>query len=243
MTEDAPQRVHGLRRIFDAMRWIVRSGAPWRYMPGDFPPWEAVYQQARRWIEAGVFERMVQDLRETLRLAEGRQAQPTAVIVDGRTLRSSRESGPRAGYDGAKKTRGSKVHAAVDTLGNLLALTVTPADVGERTQVAALAKAVQEATGDTVEVMYADQGYTGPDPKAAAEAEGIELTVVRLPGAKKGFVLLPKRWVVERTFAWMARFRRLSRDYERLPKVLAGLHFLVVSMLMLAKVKLIPKSS
>ena len=238
MKDDAPQRVHPLRETFNAMRWIVRAGAPWRYMPGDFPPWEAVYQQARRWIEAGVFEKMVHDLRELLREAEGREAQPTAAIVDGRTMRSSPESGPRAGYDGAKKTRGTKVHVAVDTLGHLLAMTVTAANEGERTQVAELAARVQEATGESVKIMYADQGYTGDKPRAAAAAEGIELSIVRLAEAKKGFVLLPRRWVVERTLAWMARFRRLSRDYERLPQVLAGLHFVVVSMLMLAKANL-----
>ena len=129
--EDAPQRTHDLREVFDALRWIVRAGAPWRMMPHDFPPWEAVYQQARRWLAAGVFEAMVHDLRVLLRLASGRAPDPTAAILDSRTLRSSPESGHRAGYDGAKRKKGSKVHAAVDTLGHLLALRVTPADEQE----------------------------------------------------------------------------------------------------------------
>jgi transposase len=118
--EDAPQRTHDLREVFDALRWIVRSGAPWRMLPHDFPPWQAVYQQTQRWLSAGVFEAMVHDLRALLRLAKGTGKVPTAAILDSRTLRSTPESGNRSGYDGAKRHwRGSKVHAAVDTLGHL----------------------------------------------------------------------------------------------------------------------------
>ncbi len=149
--EDAPQRVHDLREVFDALRWILRAGAPWRMMPNDFPPWEAVYQQTQRWINAGVFEAMVHDLRAVLRLASGRAPDPTAAVLDSRTLRSTPESGHRAGYDGAKRKKGSKVHAAVDTLGNLLALLVTPATEQDREQVEGLARAVQGVTGESVE--------------------------------------------------------------------------------------------
>jgi transposase len=119
---DAPQRVHDLREVFDALRWVVRAGAPWRMLPHDFPPWEAVYQQTQRWLAAGVFEAMVHDLRAVLRLAQGRESEPTAAVMDSRTLRSTPESGHRGGYDGAKRKKGSKIHAAVDTLGHLLAL-------------------------------------------------------------------------------------------------------------------------
>ena len=133
--EDAPQRTHGLREVFNALRWIVRAGASWRMLPHDFPPWETVYQQTRRWIAAGVFEAMVHDLRALLRLASGRTPDPSAAILDSRTLRSSPESGHhRAGYDGAKRKKGSKVHAAVDTLGHLLALHLTSADEQDRTR-------------------------------------------------------------------------------------------------------------
>lgn len=154
MDEDAPQRRHELREVFNGLRWLVRAGAPWRMLPNDLPPWEVVYGQTRRWLAAGVFEAMVHDLRATLRLAEGREAQPTAVVLDSRTLQSSPESGARAGYDGAKRRKGSKVHIAVDTLGHLLALRVTAANAGDRAQVAALADAVQEATGERVELAY-----------------------------------------------------------------------------------------
>jgi transposase len=233
MREDAPQRGYELREVFNGLRYINRSGASWRMMPNDLPPWEIVYQQTQRWLKAGVFEAMVHDLRAVLRLAEGRDEQPSAAIFDGRTLQSSPESGKRAGFDGAKRRKGSKAHLAVDTLGYLLALHVTPASDQERDQVARLAQQVQEVTGEHVEVAFVDQGYTGDNPAQAAEQHGIRLEVIKLPEAKHGFVLLPRRWVVERSFGWMARFRRLARDYERLPETLAGLHFLAFTILML----------
>jgi len=236
MTQDAPQRDHSLREVFNGARWIVRTGAQWRMMPNDLPPWYTVYQQTQRWLKAGSFESIVHDLRELLRIAQGRKPQPTAAIFDGRTVQSTPESGAHGGYDGHKKRKGSKVHMAVDTLGHLLALLVTPADEQERAQVSELAKAVQEATKQSVTIAFVDQGYTGPEAAEAAKEQGITLEVVKLPEAKKGFVLLPRRWVVERSFAWAARFRRLARDYERLPETLAGLHFVAFACLMLVKV-------
>lgn len=232
---ESPQRKYDLREVFNALRYVVRTGIAWRYLPDSFPPWEAVYQQTLRWIDAGVFEDIVDDLRELLRVAAGKEKQPSAVIYDGQTLQSTVESGHRAGYDGAKKKNGTKVHMAVDTLGYLLALVVTPANEQERDQVAELSRQVQGITGNNVELAWVDQGYTGPDAFEAAKQEGIELSVVSLPRAKKGFVLLPRRWVVERSFAWKNRFRRLSRDYERLPEIVAGLHFVVFGCLMLTR--------
>jgi len=233
MTEEAPQRDHSLREVFNGLRWIVRAGAPWRMMPNDLPPWFTVYQQTQRWINAGVFEAMVQDLRALLRLAKGRKEQPSAAIFDSRTLQSTPESGERAGYDGHKRKRGSKTHIAVDTLGHLLALYVTPANEQDRAQVEELARQVQEVTEQSVEVAFVDQGYSGDQPALAAQGQGMQLEVIKLPEAKKGFVLLPRRWVVERSFGWAARFRRLARDYERLPETLAGLHYLAFAILML----------
>jgi transposase len=235
MREDAPQRDHSLREVYNGLRWIIRTGAQWRMIPNDLPPWYTVHQQAQRWLKAGVFEAMVHDLRVLLRLAKGRKEQPSAAIFDSRTMQSSPESGERAGYDGAKRRKGSKMHMAVDTLGNLLALHVTSANEQDRAQVGELAHQVQEVTGQTVEVAFVDQGYTGDQPEQAAAEHGIQLIVVKLPDAKRGFVLLPRRWVVERSFGWMARFRRLARDYERLPHTLQGLHFLAFAGLLLTK--------
>src|SRR5258708_32793769 len=226
---DALQRQHGLRAVFNALRYLAHTGAAWRYVPGDFPPWAAVYQQARRWIAAGCFEAIVHDLL----VLKARQPQPSAAILDARVRQSTPERGARAGSSGARRRTGSQVHSAVDTLGSLLALAVTPASDDERTQVATLAAEVQAVTGERVELAYVDQGATGDEVAAVAAAQGIRLEVIKLPEAKRGVVLLPKRWIVERRFAWTARFRRLARDDERLPSVLAGLHVLAFACLML----------
>ena len=227
LPEDGGQRTSSLREVFNGLRWIVRAGAPWRMMPNDLPPWYIVYQQAQRWLAAGCFAAIVDDLRLLLREAAGRTRQPSAAILDSRTRPPTPESGSRAGYDGAKLCLGSKVHAAVDTLGNVLARLFTPANEQDRAQ------AVQEATGQSVELAFVDQAYTGDIPAQEAKAHGMQLEVVKLPQAKHGFVLLPRRWVVERSFAWTTRFRRLVRDYERLPATLAGLHLVVFACLML----------
>jgi transposase len=235
MTADAPQRAHDLREVFNGMRYVVRGGQAWRMMPNDLPPWPAVYQQAQRWIAAGVFEAMAQDLRRILRVLDGRREEPSAAVFDSRTLRSTPESGARAGYDGAKRKKGSKVHMAVDTLGHLLSLHVTAADEQDREQVGELAREVQKETGKAVELAYVDQGYAGGRAAEAAAEQKIELSVVKLPEAKRGFVLLPRRWVVERSFAWLARFRRLARDYERLASTLKGMHLAAFAIVMLAR--------
>jgi len=236
MKEDAPQRAHSLRELFNGLRWLIRTGSPWRMMPHDLPPWHAVYQQTRRWARVGCFETLVEDLRVLLRLTTERNLAPSAVILDSRTIQSTPESGGRAGFDGAKKRKGSKVHVAVDTLGHLLALKVTPANQQDREQVEALAQAVQQVTGSQVELAYVDQGYTGARAAEGAQEQGIRLEVVKLPkhkSGKKQFVLLPRRWVVERSFAWAARLRRLARDYERLSTTLASYHWLAFALLML----------
>jgi len=233
LPEEAGQRSYSLREVFNGLRWIARAGAPWRLMPNDLPPWYIVYQQTQRWLAADCFAALVDDLRLLLREAQGRTRQPSAAIIDSRTLQSTPESGSRAGYDGARRRKGSKVHAAVDTLGNLLALLVTPANTQDRAHVGQLAQAMQAATGESVELAYVDQAYTGETPLQEAKEHGIQLEVVKLPEAKHGFVLLPRRWVVERIFAWTTRFRRLVRDYERLPATLAGLHLVVFACLML----------
>jgi transposase len=227
LAPDALQRRYALREVFNAVRWLAHTGAPWRYLPGDFPPWPAAGWTpgaSRPWCTTCACScACCRDARHS----------PARRFWDARVLQSSPESGARAGYSGHKRRKGSKVHLAVDTLGHLLALVVTPASADERTQVGVLAAEVQAVTGEHVEVAFVDQGYTGEEPATAAAEHGIQLEVVKLPEAKRGFVLLPKRWIIERDFAWTARFRRLARDYERLPSVLAGLHFLAFACLML----------
>ncbi len=228
ITESAPQCNYPLREVFNGRQWIVRAGVPWRMMPNDLPPWEVVYQRTQRWIGAGVFEAVMRNLRAILRLTEGRVMFPSAAILDSRTMQSTPESGACAGYDGAKRRKGSKVHIAVDTLGHLLALHVTPANERDRAQVAELCEQVQAATGESVEPAYVDQGYSDELARKQAATHGIVLEVVKL--------LDTKRWVVERSFAWPARFRRPTRDNERLPEILASLHYLTSAILMAHRV-------
>ena len=146
MKAEAPQREYSLREIFNGLRWFIRAGCPWRMMPNDLPPWHAVQQQTQRWLRAGCFESLAEDLRLLLRLQAGRTDAPSAAILDSRTLQSTPESGARAGFDGHKKRKGSKVHAAVDTLGHLLAVKVTAANEQDRAQVGELVEAVQTVT-------------------------------------------------------------------------------------------------
>lgn len=235
MTPDAPQRKYELREMYDGLRWMVRTGSQWRMLPHDFPPWHAVYDQAHRWLKAGVFEDIVDDLREILRVAAGKESTPSVALLDSQTMRSTPESGARAGYDAGKQVKGSKIHTAVDTLGFLLSLVVTPANEQDRDQVAQLTQDIQDVTGGSVTVALGDGSYTGENAAQAAKENGIELQIVKVPDTVRGFVVLPKRWIIERSFAWKSRFRRLVRDYERLPETLAGLHFVAFACLMLAR--------
>lgn len=182
-----------------------------------------------------MFEPRGHDLRAILRLVAGRTAEPSAAIFDSRTLHSPPERGTRAGYDGAKRRRGSTVHMAVEMLGHLLAAHVTAAPEQDWSQVSPLAEKGQEVTGDSVVIAVVDQGDRGAQAAQDAEVHHMRLEVVKLPEAKRGGVLLPKHWVVERSKAWAARFRRLARDYERLAGTLAGLHFVAFAILMLKR--------
>ncbi len=204
-------------------------------MPHDLPPWQVVYQQSQRWIKADVFESLIYDLRAMLRIAEGRKESPTAAIIDSRTLQSTPESGACAGYDGAKGRKGSKVHLAVDTLGHLLALCVTAADEQDRAQVSELAKRVQEETGETSGSPLSIRGMQAKTRQMQLESTALS-SKWRNCQQPRGFVLLPRRWVVERSFGWMSWFRRLARDDERLHETLAGPHFLAFVILMLKNV-------
>ena len=162
--EDAPQRNHDLREVFDALRWIVSTDSSWlRYIPDDLPPWEAIYQQTQHCIATGIFAAMVHDLEALLRLASGRALNPTAAVLDSCTLRSTPESDHRSGYDGAKRKKDSKVQAAADTLGHLLAARHPGDRVGPHAGRRAC-EALREAAGKSVRLDYVDRGYTGEEP-------------------------------------------------------------------------------
>jgi transposase len=232
---DAAQRTYDARDVLNAARYVVKTGVQWAYLPNEYPPPDIVRAQMKRWIDRGCFENIVHDIRELLRIEAGREVQPSASVIDSRFAISTPESGSRAAYNGQKAKSGSKVHQVVDTMGHLLALAITAGNVDDRQPVYDLCEPVQEVTGDSVLTMFADGGYTGETVADEALDHIIELVVVKKPEEVKGFVLLPKRWVVERSNAWMTRFRRLARDFERLASTFAGLHFFAFSILMLAK--------
>lgn len=189
--EQAPQRGHSLGEVFNALRWLARAGAAWRMLPNDLLPWAAVYQQFRRWDEAGCFEAMVSDMRSIIRVSQGRRGQPSAVILDSRTLQSSCETGPRAGYDGYKRRNGSKVHAAVDTLCHLIALTVTPANEQERALVDAQCHRVQEATGQTVKLPGRTRAIRASRPEAMRRKTASSCRWSSCPRRKKALCCCP----------------------------------------------------
>ena len=173
-TEDSGSRRHSSRAVFDAYRYLLRSGCGWRLLPGDFPPWKAVYDQAARWHAAGVFEALIAELRGMSRLGQGRPWNPSAAVLDSRTLKSTTSS-TGAGYDGAKRVKGRKLHLAVDALGHLLAAVVSPADVQDRAVVAQLCTEMQAEVAGTVAAAFVDQGYTGAAPEQDATRQGVEL--------------------------------------------------------------------
>lgn len=218
LPEDAGQRRYELREVFNGLRHLIKSGALWCWIPHDLLPWIIVYQQTRRWREAGAFDAVVADLRLLLRLGAGRSGQPSTVLLDSRTPQSTPESGARADYDGHKRRR-LEGSCGGGYLG-------TPPGA---------ARHPRQRTGSRPGRHAGDRRprVHRLEPTAAAQAEGIELQVVKLPTARQGFVLLAKHWVVERSFAWASRFRRLARDYERLPTMLTGLHFAAFACLML----------
>lgn len=187
LPEEAGQRMHSLRAVFTALRWIVRTGSPWRYLPNDLPRRELVYQQTQRWIAAGCIEAMVHDLRALLRIKQGRADEPTAVVIDSRTLRSTPGERRAGGLRRAQAEEGFQGACGGGHAGHLLALHVTLANEQDRAQVEVLAAAVQEITGETVTLAYVDQRYTGQQPAAAADIHGIELEVVKHTEAKRGF--------------------------------------------------------
>ena len=229
LPDDAPLRAYPLREVVNGLRWRARSGAPWPLLPQDLPPWTAVYAHTHHWVQAGVFAAMVHDLRLLLRALAVRAPQPAAARLDRHTLPSRPDSGARPGGDGATRQRGSTVQRAVDTLGQRLALVVTPATAQDRAHVAALAAQVQAVTGEPVALAFVDPDDTSDAAAAVAAEPGLRLEVVTLPTSTRGFVLLPRRWVVERAFPWTRQFGRLARAYERVPDLLAGVPLLAVA--------------
>ena len=210
--------VHRLRVVVDAIAYVVRYGVEWRALPADFPPWQAVYAFWQRWAQRGLPQRLVDRLRGQLRVGAGRAELPTAAVIDSQSVKAADTVGAvTSGYDGGKKIKGRKRHIAVDSNGWLLAVLVTAASVQDRDAGHRLVALVRERFC-TVRKVWADGGYAGRLVTWAATVLALTITIVKRTDDVSGFVVLPRRWVVERSFGWLARHRRLVRDYERLPE-------------------------
>ncbi|MET8957825.1 IS5 family transposase [Streptomyces sp. NPDC004393] len=207
------------RIMIDAVLYLVNNGIKWTEMPVDFPPWKAVYRFFRRWQASGFLDVLHDALRELARKAAGKKARPTAAIVDSQSVKASwHVAAESRGFDGGKKVTGRKRHLVVDTLGLLLVVCVTTAGLQDRDVAVPLLTRLRRGFA-TVRKVWADGGYTGSLVDWAAATLGLHVEIVRRPDEAKGFVLLKRRWIVERTLAWLVNSRRLARDYEYLPAV------------------------
>jgi putative transposase len=207
------RRKHSLRTILNAMFYLTKTGCQWRYLPDSFPPWQTVYYYFRRWKNSGLFTRLVDFLRQHVRRVMGRNSSPSVAIIDSQSVKTSHMGGARS-FDGGKLVKGRKRHILTDTLGLLLVVLVHPAGIHDSQRAPHLLARVQGKV-PRLQVIFADEGYAGTPAGLVWRVFGWFWHIVRREEGERGFVVLRKRWVVERTFAWLGGYRRLSKDYER----------------------------